>query len=92
MSDIIGTMLVSIVTKRLMYLKEFCLGLELFGFGSILKNNVELLKELFVVTDNDIDANLVVRALTAKFSATASKRRKDEELIIDFFQVICFSV
>ena len=92
MSDIIGTMLVSIVTKRLMYLKEFCLGLELFGFGSILKNNVELLKELFVVTDNDIDANLVVRALTAKFSATGSKRRKDEELIIDFFQVICFSV
>ena len=42
-SDIIGTMLISIVTKRLVYLKEFFLGLELFGFGSILKNNVEYL-------------------------------------------------
>ena len=79
-------MLVSIVTKRLMYLKEFFLGLELFGFGSILKNNVELLKEFFVVTDNEVDANFVLSALTANFSATGSKRRKDEELIIDYFQ------
>ena len=66
LSDIIGTMLISIVTKRLMYLKEFLLGLELFGFGSILKNNVKLLKELVVVTDNKIDANFVVSALTGK--------------------------
>ena len=54
LSDIIRTMLINIVTKRLMYLKEFFLGLELFGFGSILKNNVELFKELSVVTDNDV--------------------------------------
>ena len=84
LSDIIGTMLISIVRKRLMYLKEFFLGLELelFRFGSILKNNVELLKEFFVVTDNEVDANFVVSALTANFSATGSKIRKDEELII----------
>ena len=92
LSDIIGTMLISIVTKRLIYLKEFFLGLELFGFGSILKNNVELLKELFVVTDNSVDANFVVSALTANFSAAGSKRRKDEELIIDYFQDMLFSL
>ena len=92
LSDIIGTMLISIVTKRLIYLKEFFLGLELLGFGSILKNNVELLKELFVVTDNNVDANFVVSSLTANLSATGSKRRKDEELIIDYFQDIFFSL
>ena len=37
LSDVIGTILISIVTKRLMYLKEFFLRLELFGFVSILK-------------------------------------------------------
>ena len=92
LSDIIGTMLISIVTRRLMYLKEFFLGLELFGFVSILKNNVELLKELFVVTDNKVDANFVVSALTANFSATGRKRRKDEELIIDYFQDMLISL
>ena len=92
LSDIIGTMLISVVTKRLIYLKEFFLGLELFGFGSILKNKVELLKELFVVTDNEADANFVVSALTGNFSATGSKRRKDEELIIDYFQDMFISL
>ena len=92
LSDIIGIMLISIVTKRLMYLKEFFLELELFGFGSILKNNVELLKELFVVTDNEVDANFVVSALTANFSATVGKRRKDEGLIIDYFQDMLISL
>ena len=91
-SDIIGTMLINIVTKGLIYLKEFFLGLELFGFGSILKNNVGLLKELFVVTDNDVDANFVVSALTANFSATGSKRWKDEELSIDYFQDMLISL
>ena len=74
-------MLINIVTQRYIYLKEFFLGLELFGFGSILKNNVELLKELFVATDNEVDPNFVVSALTANFSATGSKRRKDKELM-----------
>ena len=92
LSDIIGIMLISIVTKPLMYLKEFFLGLELFGFGSILKNNVELLKELFVVTDNEVDVNFVVSALTANFSATGSKRRKYEELIFDYFQDMLISL
>ena len=92
LSDIIGTMLISIVTKRLVYLKEFFLGLELFGFGSVLKNNVELLKELFVFTDNEVDANFVESVLTANFSATGTKRWKGEELIIDYFQDMLISL
>ena len=75
-----------------MYLKKFFLVLKLFGFGSILKNNVELLKELPVVTEYDVDANFVVNALTANFSAAGSKRRKDEELIIDYFQGMLISL
>ena len=51
LTDIIGMMLppmpISTVKKRLMYLKEFFLGLELFGFGSIQRNNVELFKITF---------------------------------------------
>ena len=37
-NDVIGTVLVTIATKRSTYLKEFFTGLELLGFGLILKD------------------------------------------------------
>ena len=45
--EVVGTVLVSLVTKRLTYLKEFYTCLELLGTGLILKSNSELLKPVF---------------------------------------------
>ena len=67
-NDIIGTVLVSIVTKRLTYLEEFYTGLELLGFGLILKINSELLKPIFVAQVEEVDANFLVASIKATFS------------------------
>ena len=59
-NDIIRPDLVSIVTKRLTYLKEFYTGLELLGFGLILKSNSELLKPIFVGQVEEVDVNFLL--------------------------------
>ena len=85
-NDIIGTVLVSIVTKRLTYLKEFYTGLELLGFGLILKSNSELLKPIFVGQVEEVDANFLVASIKATFSELGTNRRNIEEMIIDYLQ------
>ena len=59
-NDIIGTVLVSIVTKRLTYLKDFYTGLDLPGFRLILKSNSELLKPIFVGQVEEVDVNFLL--------------------------------
>ena len=67
-NDIIRPVLVSFVTKRLTYLKEFYTDLELLGFGLILKSNSELLKPIFVGQVEEVDANFLVAGIKATFS------------------------
>ena len=74
-NDIIGTVLVSIVTKRLAYLKEFYTGLQLLRFGLILKSNSELLKPIFVGQVDKVDANFLVASIKATFSELETNRR-----------------
>ena len=59
-NDIIRPDLVSIVTKRLTYLKEFYTGLDLPGFRLILKSNSELLKPVFVGQVEEVDVNFLL--------------------------------
>ena len=59
-NDIIDTVLVSIVTKRLTYLKQFYTGLDLPGFRLILKGNSELLKPIFVGQVEEVDVNFLL--------------------------------
>ena len=44
---ITGTVILSIVNNRLLYLKEFKRGLDYYGFLSVPQNNADLCKELF---------------------------------------------
>ena len=83
---IIGTVLVIIVTKRLTYLKEFYTGLELLGFGLVLKSNSELLKPMFLGQVEEVDANFLVTSLKATFSELGTSRRNIEEMIIDYLE------
>ena len=71
-NDIIDTVLISIVTKRLTYLKEFYTGLELLGFGLILKSNSELLKPIVVGQVEEGDANFLVASIKATFSESGT--------------------
>lgn len=47
-NDITGTVMVSLLIRRVLFLKEFGKGLELFGVASLLKENADLCKPLFV--------------------------------------------
>lgn len=85
-ADIIGTVRVSLVSKRLVYLKEFKKGLNLFGLSKGLKDNVEMGKKLFVCQTNTVNANYVVSILCAQFSEQGSSRRPKEEAIFDNLQ------
>ena len=78
-NDIIDSVLVNIVTKRLTYLKEFYTGLELLGFGLILKNSSKLLKPIFVGQVEEVDANSLVASIKATFSELGTNRRNIEE-------------
>ena len=84
--EVVGTVLVSLVTKRLTYLKEFYTCLELLGTGLILKSNSELLKPVFVGQVEEVDANIFLASIKATFSELGTNRRNIEEMIIDYLQ------
>ena len=85
-NDIIARVLVSIVIKRLTYLKEFYTGLELLGLGLILKSNSELLEPIFVGQVEEVDANFLVASIKGKFPELGTNRRNIEEMIIDYLE------
>lgn len=80
---ITGTVILSIVSKRLLYLKEFKRGLDHYGFLSTLQNNADLCKELFLINQNEVDANYVVSLLHPQFSEKGTSKRLAEETVFD---------
>ena len=54
--------MVSLLAGRVLFLKEFGKGLELFGLASLVKGNADLCKPVFVVDTkaNIVDANYIV--------------------------------
>ena len=60
-NDIVGTVMVSLVSKQLLYLNEFRKGLDLYDFASVMQTNAGLCKDLFVRGGSKVaDANYVV--------------------------------
>ena len=57
--DIVGTMVVNIVGKRLLYLKEFAEGLKLFGLTDAIQANPDITKTLFITGDDAVNVNYV---------------------------------
>ena len=91
--DIIGTMQISIITKRLLYLKEFCEGLKLYGAHDAIRCNVSLCKPLFVRGLNQvIDANYVFSLVNPSYSEQGSSKRPLEEAVIDNLQDFLISL
>ena len=67
-------------------MKEFYAGLELLGFGLILKSNSELLKPTLAGQVEEEDAKFLVASIKATFSELGTNRRNIEEMIIDYLQ------
>ena len=74
--DIIGTIQVSIINKRLLYLREICEGLKLFNVYELMKDNAALCKDLFVHnTSGPVDSDYVFPVLSPCYSAEGTLRR-----------------
>ena len=87
-NDITGTVMVSLISRRSLFLKEFGKGLGLFGLASLVKENADLCKPLFVENSNAniVNANYIVSVLKPIYSQEGSSRRESEEAVIDNFQ------
>lgn len=91
--DVIGTMQLSIMTKRLLYMKEFCEGLKLYGAYDVIRGNASLCKPLFVKGSNQVvDANYVFSLVNPSYSEQGSSKRPLEEAVIDNLQDFLMSL
>jgi hypothetical protein len=86
--DIVGTVMVSLVSKRLLYLDAFRKGLDLYGLPELIQLNGDLCKHLFVIGQGGkaADANYVVSCLMPYYSDEGSNKRTIEEGMVDSFQ------
>ena len=94
--EILKSIAISIVTRRVLYLKEFLEGLNVYGLGSIIQSHPEACKALFVKDvhndDDQVDANFLFSSLRPSYSPKGSSRRTTEESIMDFFQDFLFNL
>ena len=93
-NDVVGTVMISLVSKRLLYLNEFRKGLDLFGLPALMQANSLLCKQLFVTGHGGKapDANYVVSCLIPCYSEAGSSRRAIEEEMVDHFQDLLISL
>ena len=89
-----GTILISIATKRQLYLQEFLKGLKLYGVSEIIKLNPEACRPLFVqgYLHGAVDANYVFSLMKPRFSEEGSNRRELENEVMDSFQDFLISL
>ena len=93
MEEIVKSIVISIVTKRVVYLKEFLEGLDAYSLGSIIQTHPEACKALFIKdaqNDDEVDANFLFSTLHPVYSPNGSTRREIEESMMDFLQDFLF--
>lgn len=85
--DITGSILIGLITKRQVYLKEFMKGLEFYGLAELIKQNPESCKHLFLMGSvRSVDANYVFSLMKPNFSLDGSSRKEIEESVMISFQ------
>jgi c-di-AMP phosphodiesterase-like protein len=85
--DIVGTIMVSIIGRRLLYLNEFAEGL-LNSVLETVKANAEIAKQLFVIgiECQKVDANYVFSLLSPEYSVDGTSKLIFENPIMDNFK------
>ena len=85
--NILGAIMVSISSLRILYLNEFLRGLELIGIKETLLENKTLLRSLFINSfDRFVNANYVFSLVEPTFSEEGSFRKPVEEKMLDHLQ------
>lgn len=86
--EIVGSVVISLVSKRILYLKEFMQGLALYGIDELLMKAPGLCKSLFVqgLIQDKIDANYLFSCMQPDYSEPGTSRRTLEEQVVDNFQ------
>ena len=77
-----GTATLSIVSRRLLYLREVKRGLDHHGLSSVLHNNSDLWKRLFLINQDIVDADYVLPLLHPQLSDRETSRWQAEENIL----------
>ena len=93
--DIVNYVIRSIVTNRVVYLKESMEGLKLFGVAGAIRSNPQAFQSLFTKdsqSEHVIDANYLVLVLRPDYSPRGSSRRLVEESLMDSFQDFCVAL
>ena len=88
--DIVRSLKVSLVNRRLLYMKEFLTGLSLYGLADLVTSNPSAFQLLFVngsfkqqLTSH---ANYLLSLMKPQYSLPGSSRRQVEENVMDHFQ------
>ena len=91
LEEIINSVVISIVMKRVVYLKEFTKGLAAFGLGNAIKTNPEVCKSLFVTESqgNDaVDANYLFSLLVPQYFQDFLFKLEDAEHVSNYVEAI----
>ena len=78
MDEIVNSVIISIIVKRVAFLKEFLEGLKLFGVADAIKRHPQVCKSLFTRDSQSlhvIDANYLISLLRPEYSSKGSTRQ-----------------
>lgn len=86
--EIVGSVIISLVSKRILYLKEFLRGLSLYDIDELLSKAPDLCKPLFVqgLIEDTVDANYLFSCMQPENSDPGTSRRALEERVVDNIQ------
>lgn len=93
--DIVQSIIISIVTRQVVIMKEFMEGLHLYGLAKIVLSNPQVCKPLFVKAagaQDQVDANYLFSLVQPMYSTPGSSRRQVEENIMDHLQDFLISL
>ncbi len=87
--EIANSLKVNFVSKRIMCMKEFGKGLDVYGVNAMISSNPSVFEKFFVKDFQGNlapDANYLFSLLAPNYSEPGSSKRLREESIMDFFQ------
>ena len=85
--DIVRSVTVSLVNKRILYLNEFKEGLTLYGLSDIVTNQPNVSQPLFVRGQvQNVNATYLFSLMSPEYSPAGSSQRELEETLMDNFQ------
>lgn len=93
--DIVQSIIISIVTRQVVIMKEFMEGFHLYGLAKIVLSNPQVCKPLFVKAagaQDQVDANYLFSLVQPMYSTPGSSRRQVEENIMDHLQDFLISL